>query len=138
VSNTSFPALKSSNWKLSRTPQWKTQVATSSSGVHTRNPLQTSPIWKWTLKNGILRAADTIADLQAIQNLFLQMYGRWDYFLWTDPEGASLIDQNIALGSNPTFAVCFTHDTVDFDRFAHQLWECGSLEFEQIRATPSG
>src|SRR4051812_15874433 len=98
MSNLSFPVLNSSNWKLSRTPQWKTQAATSSSGVHTRNPLQTSPIWKWTLKNGILRAADTVGDLQTIQNLFLQMYGRWDYFMWSDPEGSSLIDPTIALG----------------------------------------
>lgn len=132
-----FPVLKSSNWKMSRAPQWSTQVVTAVSGDRKRAPLQEKSLWKWTLKNGILQTA--LGDLQAIQGLFNQMQGRWDYFLWLDPEGASIADpsQQINILGNSYWPVAFTHDSTDFDRFAYQLWECGTLEFEQV-GIPSG
>lgn len=122
---------------MSRAPQWSTQVATGVSGDRKRAPLQEKSLWKWTLKNGILQTA--IGDLQAIQDLFNAMQGRWDYFLWLDPEGASIADpsQQINILGNSYWPVAFTHDSTDFDRFAYQLWGCGTLEFEQV-GIPSG
>jgi Conserved hypothetical protein 2217 (DUF2460) len=134
LSTTQFPTLISSNWKMTRTPQWNTNVQTSSTRNRTRAPLQAKPLWKWTLKTGILQSAPAIADLQAITNLYNAMQGRGDFFLWTDPEGDSIVDPSVQINISGTYywPVAFTADAVDFDRFAYQLWECGTLEFEQV------
>jgi hypothetical protein len=131
VSNIIFPVLKSSNWKMTRTPQFKTLIQTSASGLRTRAALQSAPIWKWTLKNGVLQAAPTIADLQAIESLFNSMYGMYDSFLWRDPEFESLIP-----GYDTYYSVAFLTDALDFDRFAHELWELGTMSFQQVDQQP--
>jgi hypothetical protein len=129
MSNIIFPTLKSSNWKLRRSPMFTTITQTSSSNKVTSAALQSSVLWKWKLQNGVLQSAPAIADLQAIQNLFVQMYGMYDSFLWPDPEPSS-----ITIGFQSLYPVKFTNDIADFDRFAYQLWECGELEFRQVQA----
>lgn len=117
---------------MSRTPQWQTTAKAGVSGDRTRAPLQTHPRWRWTLKSGVLQSAYN--DLQAIQNLYTAMYGRLDWFLWKDPEGATISDptQQINYKGDYYWPVAFTTDGMDFDRFAYQLWECGTCEFEQV------
>lgn len=123
---------------MSRSPQWATTVETAMNGDRTRAPLQTSPRWKWTLKSGILPTAT--GDLVAIQNLYNQMLGRLDYFLWQDPEGQDIEDPTLQIQVNGQsyWPVAFTHDSTDFDRFAYQLWECGTVEFEQVMLPTGG
>lgn len=133
MSNQFFPTLHTSSWKLTRTPQWQTQVQTSVPGDRKRNPLQTKPLWKWTLKNGVLQSA--YGDLQAIQDLFTAMHGSLDWFLWKDPEGDSIVDPSVQINilGDYYWPVAFTSDSLDFDRFAFELWECGTLAFEQVK-----
>lgn len=123
---------------MSRDPQWQTTVKASVSGDRTRAPLQAHPRWKWTLRSGVLQTA--FGDLQAIQNLYTAMYGRWDYFLWKDPDGESIADPTSQVNYLGTYywPVAFTEDSMDFDRFAYQLWECGACEFEQVMAPQGG
>lgn len=127
MSNTVFPTLVSSNWAMTRTPQFHTLVQTSVSGVRTRAAMQSAPWWKWTLKNGVLQSHSTIADLQAIQNLFVAMYGMYDSFFWKDPESTSLTP-----GYDTYWPVAFLSDSADFDRFAYELWKSGTLSFQQV------
>jgi hypothetical protein len=123
MSDLAFPTLKSSNWKLQRTPQFTTLTQRSVSGVWlSRAALQSQPGWKWMLKNGVLQSADAIGDLQAIESLVNQMAGMYDSFLWTDSE----------LGQQ--FRVAFVSDAVTFDRICYQIWQCGQLEFETVRS----
>ena len=123
---------------MKRTPQWSTNVQTSSVGDLTRTAHQTTPIWKWTLQRLILKTQPNFTgdgDLILIENLFNSMYGRLDYFLWFDPEGADIVDptQQINILGTYYWPVAFTQDTADYDRFAYQLWECSQLEFEQVK-----
>lgn len=124
-----FPILKSPNWKMTRTPVWATQARTAVIGDRRRAPLQTDVIWKWTLKNGVLQSADTVADLQAIANLFDQCYGMLGTFSWTDPEGLDLVDENGATYAGQMWEVAFTADSLDFERFAYRLWQLGTVSF---------
>jgi hypothetical protein len=127
-----FPTLNTSSWSMTRSPQWNTQARTSATGDRKRNPLQTKPLWKWTLKKGIPQSAN--GDLQAIQNLYTAMYGPLDYFLWKDPEGDSIIDPTAQINYRGDYywPVAFTEDFLNFDRFAYELWECQTLSFEQV------
>lgn len=134
MSTTVFPTLVSSNWKLTRTPQWTTTVKSAVSGDRRRAALRDKPLWKWTLKNGVLQSDPAIGDLQAIEGLFNDMCGRWDFFLWKDPEDDSIADADAQINILGTlyWPVAFLTDSANFDRFAYQLWQCGSLEFEQV------
>lgn len=125
MSDLLFPTLVSSNWKLTRTPQWITQVQTSVSGVRCSAGFRSSPLWKWTLKNGVLQAADTIQDLQTVESFFNLLAGAYDSFLWQDPEPVSF--------TGGTVRVAFLQDAVDFDRLCGRIWQTGNLEFQQVR-----
>lgn len=134
MSDIVFPTLASPNWKMTRTPVWHTLVQTSASGKRSRVGLSSAPIYKWTLKNGVLQAGDSIADLQAIELLFNQMNGMNDSFLWNDPESSSIPNlSNLSLVSGVYFRVAFLADEADFDRLCNQIWELGKITFQQVR-----
>jgi hypothetical protein len=138
MSSTIFPTLRSPNWKMTRTPTWSTIVRTSSTGNRRRVPLRTKPLWRWTLKNAVLQSADTIADLQTIQDFYNARAGQLDSFLWQDPEPDSISpDPDIASVLGSYWPVAFTVDSIDFERFAYQLWKCGTVSFAQIAAGPA-
>jgi phage-related protein len=121
MSDLAFPTLISPNWKMTRTPQWMTKVQLASSGARTSAGLRSTPLWKWTLKNGVLLAAETVADLEAIEGFVNTLAGMYDSFLWTDPDA-----------SGPgTVRVAFLSDAIQFERLSHQIWQT-SLSFEQV------
>lgn len=130
MSNIIFPALRSPNWKLTRTPFYKTMVQESASGKYVTAAMRSGKLMKWTLKNGILQAADTIADLQAIQNLFDAMLGMYDSFLYKDPES-----QTLTPGYDAYHPVKFLSDSLDFDRLLYRIWELGEVSFRQVGTT---
>lgn len=128
MSNILFPTLRSPNWKLTRTPFYKTMAQESASGnKYITAALRSGKLMKWTLKNGVLQAADTIADLQAIQNLFDSMLGMYDSFLWKDPES-----QTLTPGYDAYHPVKFLSDSLDFDRLCGKIWELGEVSFRQV------
>src|ERR1051325_7423240 len=131
---TVFPTLVSSNWKLTRTPQFLTSVQLSASGVRTAAAFRSKPLWKWTLKNGVLQSVDTIADLQAIETLVNGMQGMFGTFLWRDPDPSLVDDSSVMVSQNGInyWPVALIEDSADFERFAHQLWRLGKLEFGQV------
>src|SRR5689334_24417532 len=98
-----FPTLQSSNWKATRTSQWSTMTQTSAAGRRQRAALRSRPLWKWTLKNGVLQSDPTIADLQAIQNLFNSTLGMAGSFLWRDPEDATIADTSVQVLSGGVY-----------------------------------
>src|SRR5947209_793075 len=109
MSNIIFPTLKSPNWKLVRSPFYKTMVQESASGnKYVTAALRSGKLMKWGLKNGVLQADSTIADLQAIQNLFDTMLGMYDSFLFKDPES-----QTLTPGFDTYHPVKFTSDSLD-------------------------
>lgn len=127
MSDLAFPTLQASTWKLTRTPQFVTKEQLSASGARCAAAFRSTPLWKWTLKNGILQADDSIADLQAIEGFVNTLAGMYDSFLWTDPEAPSFT------GTNPT-RVALLSDSPTFERFAYKLWQLGEISFEKVSA----
>jgi hypothetical protein len=131
-----FPALQSPNWKLTRTPQWLTLRQESASGKLVRASLRSRPLWKWTLKNGVLQAQSTIADLQAIQDFFNdEAQGMANSFLWRDPEDTTIQDAAVQVDVDGVlyWRVALLEDAIDLERFAYELWQVGSISFSQVR-----
>lgn len=126
MSDLAFPTLVSENWKLTRTPQFNTKVQISASGARTACGFRSTPLWRWTLKNGVLQSADTIADLQAIEGFVNTLQGMWDSFLWTDPETLSSTTGEVR--------VALLADHHDFERLCHEIWQLGQISFQQVRA----
>lgn len=126
MSDLAFPTLVSSNWRLTRTPQWISKIQVSASGIRGACGFRGSPLWKWTLKNGVLQASDTIQDLQAIELFVNTLQGMYDSFLWTDPEQESFPDGVVR--------VAFLSDAPTFDRLCHEIWQTGKLEFQKVSA----
>jgi hypothetical protein len=129
-----FPTLKSNNWKLTRTPQWSSIVQTSAAGWSQRAALRSRPLWKWTLKNGVLQSDPTIGDLQAIEDFFNSVDGMAGSFLWRDPEDATISDSAVQVLSGGVYywRVAFLADELDFERFANHLWQLGTLSFSEV------
>ena len=59
---------------------------------------------------------------------------RWITSSGKDPEGDSIVDPTAQINYRGDFywPVAFTEDFLNFDRFAHELWECQTLSFEQV------
>jgi hypothetical protein len=129
-----FPTLTSPNWKLTRTPQWSSIAQTSAAGRRYRAALRSRPLWKWTLKNGVLQADPTIADLQAIEDFFNARGGTADSFLWQDPEDTTIGDPSVQVLNAGVYywRVAFLADALDFERFAGHLWKLGSVSFSEV------
>jgi hypothetical protein len=101
VSNAIYPAtLKGIQPNVVKTPEFKTVVQASPSGVETRLAQAQNPIWHWQLFYEFL-FNDTVdpvggsqrnpsvlpySELQTLMGFYLARQGKFDSFLFTDPE----------------------------------------------------
>jgi uncharacterized protein (TIGR02217 family) len=77
---------------------WKTLVQEATSGKEARAALMSYPGWGWSLSYSKLDAG-TLAELQTLVGFFNARQGRFDTFLYTDPDDNSVTDQSFGTGN---------------------------------------
>lgn len=98
MSNVVFPILPGLTWDRKRTPEWKTMVQESVSGLESRAALWSTPRWTWELSYDLLRSAPAFVELQTIVGFFNARRGAFDSFLFEDPDDSAVSSQPIASG----------------------------------------
>lgn len=87
-----------------RTPFFKTGVQTAVSGKESRLAYMVYPLHYFELKYEWLDDRIATSHLKALAGLFMQMQGRADTFLFTDPAFSSVTDYQFGTGNGSTTA----------------------------------
>lgn len=107
MSNAVFPPASGTvrlAWKNSRTPEFRTQIASAENGLESRAIKWVYPRWHWKLNYEVLgQSGHEYGDqLRPIVGHFLVHKGAGDTFLFQDPEDFSMTDQVIGVGNGTT------------------------------------
>ena len=94
-----------------RTPLWDTQVQTALSGKRSTLARRVYPLIHFELIFNLLRDDITTSDLKAIVGLFNNLQGRYDTFLFQDPDFNTVTAMQFGTGdgTTPAFQVTATY-----------------------------
>lgn len=101
MSNDVFPAMVGLAWDVQRKPIFSNKIATHTSGKETATAYYQNPKWEYTLTYDYLpdfpkSVGDS--DLRTLLGFFLNRRGRFDTWLYTDPD-----DNAVVAGFQKTF-----------------------------------
>jgi uncharacterized protein (TIGR02217 family) len=113
MSSAQFPALAGLGWSVKRAPLWRSRVQESVSGKRTRIADWSFPRWQWELSFDFLRqaganqqspgfAGGAFAEFSQLAGFFNSRQGRFDPFLYTDPDDNLVVGQGIGIGDGMT------------------------------------
>lgn len=103
MSNLVFPTLPGLTFGVTKTPTWSTRVQTAVSGKELRAAFWSLPIWQYTLVYEFLHA-DSRAELQTLLGFFNARQGKFDSFLFNDPDDNTVTGQSFGTGDGATTA----------------------------------
>lgn len=70
---------------IERVPEYSTQIRSSASGLEARTPWFTQARSRYRLSFEVLRSSAALAEWQALVGFYQRHGGRWDSFLFQDP-----------------------------------------------------
>lgn len=98
MSNSVYPVLPGLSWDRVKTPIWSTLIQSTASGMESRGTYWSFPRWQFSLSYDLLRATTVIPEIHQLMSFFLLMRGRYDSFLYLDPDDHSVTGQSIGAG----------------------------------------
>jgi uncharacterized protein (TIGR02217 family) len=113
MSSNLFPALVGLGWDIPRTPLWSTGVMTSLSGKTSAIAKRQYPLIHYELKFDLLRdyPVNGINELRQIVGFFNAAQGRFDSWLFNDPDFNSVTEQPFGVvGSATTYQLVATYE----------------------------
>ena len=105
MSDAIFPTLPGLTFSVTRRPEFKTVVNIAASGRESRIAQWSSPLWHYELIYSVLRDGAVIPalpELQALQGFYLARQGRFDTFLFLDPDDSIVAGQRFGTGDGST------------------------------------
>lgn len=102
MSNLVFPTLPGLAWGLTKTPTWSTRLQTAASGREDAQDLFSSPMYRFELPFNFLRSHARYGEFQALYGLFQKLRGRFDTFLYEDPDDHRAVNEQIGVGDGVT------------------------------------
>ena len=97
MSNTVFPTLAGLTWNVLKSPRWSTKVQQSVGGKEMRAQFFSTPLYTWTLTYELLRAS-ALLELQTLLGFFNARQGRFDSFLFSDPNDNNVTQMGFGVG----------------------------------------
>lgn len=105
MSNAIYPTLAGLKFGVVRTPIFSTSIKTASSGREFRAANQLYPSWRYRLQYEFLRDLRSgVDELRTLAGFFLARQGRFDTFLFSDPDDNSVTGQQFGTGDGSTTA----------------------------------
>ena len=103
-----FPSLVGQALEITRTPVFDTTVQTNRSGKTLVVSNQTYPVYQWDVAFNVLRQGaipgGSYAELAQLMGFFNARRGRFDSFLYPDPDDNAVTGQAVAAGDGATAA----------------------------------
>lgn len=97
-----FPLLIGQSFLVSKRPEWKTTVATATSGSERRRKVWSYPVWHFKVAYEVLRDAPTTPDLDRLTTFFNLHAGMYAEFFFLDPGDSTVIGQAFGTGDGVT------------------------------------
>lgn len=105
MSQAVFPTLPGVKWGVLRQPVFNTTVKPSVSGREYRAANMTYPRYLYRLSYEFLRDKRSgVDELRTLVGFFSQRRGRFDSFLYTDPDDNAVTDESFGTGNGSTTA----------------------------------
>jgi len=101
MSTAVFPTLPGLSIEVSKSPEFSTAVRTFASGRSVSMAYWSYPRWQFKLRFDFLRAGAE-AEFQQLAGFFLARQGRFDPFLFLDPDDNAVTDQPFGTGDGST------------------------------------
>lgn len=98
MSNAIFPTLIGLGWDVQRRPMHRSIVQEAVSGKEVRISLRPYPRYQYSLRYDMLRDTAANPELKTLMAFFNARYGRFDSFLYTDPNDYTVTDQPLGVG----------------------------------------
>jgi uncharacterized protein (TIGR02217 family) len=121
VSSLIYPTLPGLSIEIQRSYDWKTQVQEALSGKQSAQALRQWPLIHYELEYNVLRDVGapgyggiTTSEIAALVGLYNQMQGRWDTFLFTDPDFNTATSSNQQLIGTSTGSTATTYQLVAY------------------------
>lgn len=95
-----FPSLSGLTFNIERTIEWNTQVQEAISGKETRIAYWSAARYTWTLAFEFLRSSTSFNEFQNLFGFMSARQGRFDSFLYTDPEDFSSTGNQLGVGDS--------------------------------------
>lgn len=103
MGNAVFPTLAGLTMEVTRTPTWNTTIKQAVAGNEFRYANQLYPIYEYRLEFEFLRDLRAgVDELRSIEGFFNARNGRFDSFLWTDPDDNAVTAQSFGTGNGST------------------------------------
>lgn len=94
-----YPVLPGITFPYTRAPGWRTGLQEAVSGKESTIGYRQYPKIRWELQYELLRDNVTPSELKALVGLFNACHGRFDSFLYTDPDFSSVTTENFGTGN---------------------------------------
>lgn len=134
-----YPAnLPGLTWDSTRTPVFNTGIQQALSSKESAIAYQQYPVMEWELQYELLRDYTTPSDIKALVGLFMAVGGKYDSFLYTDPEFNSVIHMPYAItdGSTLSFQLTATYQNSGGPGGAELIQNCNPQNMEIQRYGP--
>lgn len=102
MSDAIYPDLPGIDVRVRKTPIFNTLLQETVSGREAAASFMAYPKWKFSIRYNVLRSAPEFSELQTLMDFFLARRGRFDSFLFTDPDDSSVADEPFGTGDGAT------------------------------------
>lgn len=103
MSSAVFPDLPGIDIKVRKSPIWSTEIQRAVSGKELRAAFFSYPLYRFQVSFEVLRSG-SLGELESLIGFFNLRRGRYDNFLFTDPEDSSVTNQQFGTGDGTTAA----------------------------------
>jgi hypothetical protein len=101
MSEAVFPVMPGLTWNIKKTPEWKTAIQESVSGKELAAAFMTYPRWTYSLAYEFLRTG-SYSELESLVGFFNARMGKFDTFLFEDPDDHNVTAQQFGTGDGVT------------------------------------
>lgn len=89
-------------WNVGKNPGFNTQEQISVAGDSVRAAFQAYPMWNFSLSYEVLREAAAVDELRTLLGFFMARRGRFDSWLYSDPNDNSVTNQQFGVCDGTT------------------------------------
>lgn len=107
MGNSTFPILPGKTWNITKSPYFNTEVQTAVDLTERRISFSATPVYHFAFPIDIMRdrtmqGGVTYDELRTMLGFYLQRRGRWDSFLYTDPDDCQATAEVFSTGDGST------------------------------------
>lgn len=99
MSNAILPSFPGLDWGATKQPMWATHVADAVSGRQYTLARRLYPLWNFSTPYAVLRASLLLTEQQQMIGFINARKGRYDDFLYTDPNDNAVTEQVFGVGN---------------------------------------